>query len=91
MYTPYGSHTYYIKSEIFKASNRRTLVQVIGYYVVNKLCVLGCQGALTVKYINKSYDPYKILEVKTLDTERTMVSKRQYGLMKMIEERDKNE
>ena len=39
----------------------------------------GIAKALTVKYINKSYDPYKILEVKTLDTERTMVSKRQYS------------
>lgn len=63
VYSVYDTYKYYINNIILRAENRRKLIQVIGYYVLEQLNVAIPTGVLTVKYLNK----YDIKEVQTLE------------------------
>ncbi len=67
VYSVYDTYKYYINNIILRAENRRKLIQVIGYYVLEQLNVPIPTGVLTVKYLNKYNDTYNIKEVQTLE------------------------
>lgn len=67
VYNVYNTYKYYINNIILRAENRRKLIQVIGYYVLEQLNATIPTNVLTVKYLNKYNDTYNIKEVQTLE------------------------